>query len=132
MWKKLLWVIALYNLALALYMWVLPVAWYDATPGVSDMGPFNVHFIRDVALTYLVSGLAFVWALRNHNKTAAVFGALWPCLHALFHVWIWFGRGFPFDQIAGVNLVGIQLPAWLAVIVIMKIFSTSQPRGATG
>ncbi|NNC38343.1 MAG: hypothetical protein EX271_01365 [Acidimicrobiales bacterium] len=132
MWKSILYVIAFYNFVLALYMWFAPMAWYEATPGVAAMGPFNLHFIRDVALAYLVSALAIIWGLKKWDKTAAVFGALWPCLHALFHIWIWGARGFPFDQVFAVNVFGIQLPAWLAMGAAFMIFNTSQQRGAGG
>jgi len=121
MWKLILLGIAGYNLLLALFMWFYPQAWYDATPGVAAMGPFNLHFIRDVALAYLVSALAIGWGLRKQDKTALVFGALWPCLHALFHIWIWIMRGFPFDQVAAVNFFGIQLPAWLALLAALRM-----------
>ena len=33
----------------AVFMFVAPQAFYDTTPGVSMMGPFNQHFIRDAA-----------------------------------------------------------------------------------
>jgi len=132
MWRTILGMIALYNLGLALYMWFAPMTWYQGTPGVSDMGPFNLHFVRDVALTYLVSALVFAYALRKNDKTAAVFGALWPCLHAVFHLWIWSMRGFPFDQIFAVNAFGIQLPAWLALLAGLKLFNRSQRPGEGG
>ena len=55
------------------------------------------------------------------TSSIAVFGALWPCLHAVFHIWIWVTmRGMPFDQIAAVNLFGIQMPAWLALMAALK------------
>ena len=60
------------------------------------------------------------WGAGKRNVTAAVFGAAWPCFHALFHIWIWLGRGVPFDEIALVNLVGIQLPAWLALMAALQ------------
>lgn len=125
MFRFLILGIAGYNLLLALYMWFYPQAWYDGTPGVAAMGPFNLHFIRDVALAYFLSSLALVWGLRKQDKTALVFGALWPCLHALFHVWIWLGRGLPFDQVAAVNFFGIQLPAWLALFAALKVFRSN-------
>ena len=121
MWRIILIVLAIFFIGSAAVMWFAPQWWYDATPGVAMMGPFNLHFIRDVALAFLVSGGAMAWGYFKHDKTAMVFGALWPCLHAVFHIWIWVTmRGMPFDQIAAVNLFGIQMPAWLGLVAAFK------------
>lgn len=121
MWRNILIVLAVFFIGSATVMWFAPQWWYGSTPGVAMMGPFNLHFIRDVALAFLVSGGALGWGYFKHDKTAMVFGALWPCLHAVFHIWIWVTmRGMPFDQIAAVNLFGIQMPAWLALIAALK------------
>ena len=106
MWRVILFVIAALNFALAAYMWFAPLAWYDGTPGVAMMGPFNLHFIRDVALAYLTSAAALSWGAWKRDIAAAVFGAAWPCFHALFHVWV--------------NLLGIQIPAWLALAAALN------------
>lgn len=118
--RIILFLIALYYLALAAMMWLAPMSWYESTPGVAMMGPFNLHFIRDVALAYLVSGAALFWGARKSDKTALVFGAAWPALHALFHLYIWVMRGVPFDLIAAVNFGGIQLPAWVALAIALR------------
>lgn len=119
--KLILYVVAGLYLSTAVYMFVAPQAFYDGTPGVAMMGPFNVHFIRDAGLAFLTSGAALVWGGLKNNRPLAIFGAMWPCLHALFHVWIWLARGLPFDQVALVNLVGIQVPAWLALMAAYRI-----------
>lgn len=113
--------ISIYCLALGAYMWLAPQYWYDATPGVAMMGPFNLHFIRDAALAFLSSGAALMWGALKRNRAVAVFGALWIGLHAAFHIWIWTQRGFALDQVAFVNLIGIQLPAWTALLASSRI-----------
>lgn len=110
----------LYGLTAAV-MWVAPQTWYDTTPGVAMMGPFNAHFIRDVALAFLVSAAALLVGARQDNRPLAIFGAAWPCLHAAFHIWIWLGRGVPVDVPAVTNLFGIQLPAWLALFAAFRL-----------
>lgn len=110
----------------ALIMWFAPEFWYETTPGVSMMGPFNLHFIRDIALIYLLASVAFVCALQKNNQTAAYVGAAWPTMHALFHIQIWMARGFPLDEVAAVNLAGIQLPAWGTLYLIHKIFPSKE------
>ena len=128
MWRGILIGVAIYNLGLAGYLWFAPHAWYERTPGVAMMGPFNLHFIRDVALAYLASAAALGWGAWKRDVTAAVFGAAWPCFHALFHIWIWLGRGVPLDEIALVNLMGIQLPAWLALAAALQFQSRRAAR----
>lgn len=118
--RIILLIIAAYYVGLAALMWFLAQTWYDTTPGVAMMGPFNLHFIRDVALIYLVSGAAIGGGVLKGGRSAAFVGASWPALHGLFHLWIWVGRGLPFDLIAAVNLAGIQVPAWLALFLIIR------------
>jgi len=119
--RLILYVVGGLYLATAVYMFVAPQSFYDSTPGVAMMGPFNLHFIRDAGLAFLVSGGAIVWGVIKFDRTAMVFGAVWPCLHAAFHIWIWIGRGIPFDEVAIVNLFGIQLPAWLALMAALRL-----------
>ena len=119
--RILLIIIAAYCLILGFVMWFAPQYWYDATPGVAMMGPFNSHFIRDAGLAFLTSGGALFYGVLKPNRPLAIFGAMWPCLHAAFHIWIWLARGIPFDQVALVNLVGIQLPAWLALMAAIRL-----------
>lgn len=99
----------------ALYMWWATEHWYAAIPGVSQTGPLNHHFARDVSLAFLASGLALVWAGQACDRSAGVFGSAWLVFHAMFHIWIWTHRGTPLDLVALTNLLGIQLPAVLAL-----------------
>ena len=120
MWRPALFIVAALNLGSALSMWFTPHTWYDTVPGVAMMGPFNLHFIRDIALAFGMSAGALAYGAFKWDRTAAICGAAWPCLHALFHIWIWLARGLPLDQIALVNLLGIQLPAWLTLTAALK------------
>lgn len=100
----------------ATYMWAATQHWYEFIPGVAQTGPMNFHFAKDVALAYLTSGAALIWAGINNDKSAGLCGASWLVLHALFHIWIWVHRGTPADLIALVNLIGIQIPAFAGLI----------------
>jgi uncharacterized protein YjeT (DUF2065 family) len=79
-------VAALFN---GLFMLALPEAWYFAVPGVTDTGPFNQHFIRDIGLIYLFIGIAFlVGAARpRHRVLLWAIPTIWLGAHALFHFW---------------------------------------------
>lgn len=107
----------------AAYMWTATQHWYLAVPGVEQTGPMNFHFAKDIALVFLTSGGALIWAGVKHDKSAGVCGASWLVLHALFHVWIWLHRGAPVDLIALTNLIGIQLPALAGLISAVSLNS---------
>lgn len=122
MTKTVLWGCGLYFLGNAVVMWVAPYQWYQAVPGVAATGGFNDHFIRDVAIAFAVSGAALIAGVRVGNQEVALFGAAFPVLHAVFHVWIWaFHRGCATDFVALINLVGIQVPAWAAVAAAARM-----------
>lgn len=105
----------------AAYMWTATQHWYLTVPGVEQTGPMNFHFAKDVALAYLTSGVALIWAGVKHDKSAGVCGASWLVLHALFHVWIWLHRGTPMDLVALTNLIGIQVPAFAGFICAFNL-----------
>ena len=113
--RPLLLFIASLNLMTGVVIFFAPQFFYDTVPGVSMMGPFNLHFIRDAGLAYFGSGLLLGLAWRREEYAFALGGALWPCLHALFHIQIWLARGALVDQVAITNLFGIQLSAWAAL-----------------
>jgi len=58
-----------------LAMLVVPANWYAMVPGVVDTGPFNVHFVRDIGIAYVVAGAALVWFAKA--AYGAVGGAGW-------------------------------------------------------
>jgi hypothetical protein len=99
----------------ALLMLAVPAAWYAAVPGVTQTGPFNPHFVRDIGAAYLVAGAALLWfAASPKAQSAAQAGAAFLTLHALVHLW---------DAAAGrehahqllIDLVTIFVPSALAV-----------------
>ena len=113
--KPLLLAVGVYALGNAGYIWVATGHWYATVPGVAATGPLNIHFARDVGLVFLSSGLALLWAGHRGDRSAALCGASWLGLHALYHIWIWVARGVPADLVALTNLLGIQLPALAAL-----------------
>ena len=71
-----------------LYMVVNPMAWYHAVPGVVETGPANIHFITDIGFAYLTSMALLVAAVLSPRQRGefAIAAALWPALHAGFHI----------------------------------------------
>ncbi|MEQ8745292.1 hypothetical protein [Pyruvatibacter sp.] len=123
--RFLLFVLSAFAVAVSGYIWFLPQVFYDNTPGVAMMGPFSLHFMRDVALAYLAGGLILVWGALRYDRRLALAGGLWFAFHALYHVGIWLHRGLPFDIITASDFAGVIVPAALAVWAATRL--TTQP-----
>lgn len=87
--QLLLLVAALTTLANGAFMLAKPLDWYVFVPTVVTTGPPNQHFIRDIGLAYLGSGLILLYATANPIRRwrAAVVGGLWLTLHGALHVY---------------------------------------------
>jgi hypothetical protein len=72
-----------------LFMLASPERWYFAVPGVTDTGPFNQHFVRDIGLIFLFIGTAFLAGamLPRYRIVLWLAPTLWLWGHALFHFW---------------------------------------------
>ncbi|MGF1457111.1 MAG: hypothetical protein ACFB6R_17250 [Alphaproteobacteria bacterium] len=99
----------------------MPTVFYETVPGLAVMGPFSIHFIRDVGLAFLASGGALLWGGWGRNRTAALCGASWPSLHAVFHLQIWSMRGFPLDTVFAFDLVAVVLPSVAALWAAIRL-----------
>jgi hypothetical protein len=112
--RAMLLILGAFHAGNGLWMLFAPEAWYLAIPGVSTTGPFNHHFVADTALAFIASGVGLILGAtrRPWAATAAIAGAVWPGLHALFHVWIWLSMGVPqtmapfLSEVFGVFAVG--------------------------
>ena len=112
--------LSVYFLLTGVYILTMPELFYRLTPGLDLMGPFNMHFIRDVALTFLVSGGAMLWGSIKRNRVALVCGAAWPFLHGLYHCVIWAHRGFPFDLIWATDVTAVIIPGFAALLLATR------------
>lgn len=81
--------VAVFALANGAFMLADPFGWYQAVPTVKFTGPPNQHFIRDIALAYLASGLVLSFAAVRPSMRwlAAVAGNLWLTAHGILHIW---------------------------------------------
>jgi hypothetical protein len=72
-----------------LFMLIVPTAWYNTVPGVTDTGFFNQHFIRDIGIIQLFLGVAFgIGMFRPERRIGLWAGATaWLAAHAVFHLW---------------------------------------------
>ncbi|MGV1684022.1 hypothetical protein [Sphingopyxis sp. NJF-3] len=87
--QLLLLVAAITCIANGAFMLAKPLDWYVFVPTVVTTGPPNAHFIRDIGLAYLGSGLILLYAAANpiRHWRAAVVGGLWLTLHGLLHIY---------------------------------------------
>jgi hypothetical protein len=111
--KVLAWILAVFYAVNGAVMIADPQWWYGATPGVSGTGPFNPHFVVDVGIAFLGSGLLIGWGASGAGWRLVLAGAAFPVGHALFHI-----VGFLDGHVHGpvwVEALGVVLPAGLAV-----------------
>ncbi len=123
--RGLLGLIAISFVMTGFYIFFAPQHFYALVPGLAAMGPFSVHFIRDVALAYFASGLIIGWGTVTDSRTLTLAGTAWPVFHALFHVQIWGHRGFPFDGIFFFDLGAVMLPALAALALATTLGRSS-------
>lgn len=119
MTKAIFYLLGAYFFFTGIYIFASPQEFYDNTPGLAAMGPFNFHFIRDISFVFLASGGAMIYGARKLLRPLLIFAAAWPCMHAIFHTQIWAHRGFPFDDIWLFDLLAVILPGMLAFAIAL-------------
>lgn len=87
--------------------------WYARVPGAAETGPFNAHFVADIAIAFLAAGLGLgLRAWRPEYWPAALTGAVFLAGHALLHL-LEMANGHHAG--AAMALPAILLPAALAL-----------------
>jgi hypothetical protein len=119
MHRLLAWLFAVGLGVNAAWMIAEPMSWYAEVPGVSETGPYNAHFIRDIGCSYLVVALAFaaLAVARSRATAAALAGAAFLSFHALVHLWdLVAGREHHRHALGDVALIALPavLALWLA------------------
>jgi peptidoglycan/LPS O-acetylase OafA/YrhL len=105
-------ILAVFNVANGFVMLFASSAWWNNVPGVPDTGPFNLHFVQDVGVAFVVAGLALgARAWRPALWPAAVAGAGFLAAHAVIHL-VMIASG---HDHAGADLAAVILPAALAL-----------------
>ncbi len=108
--RFLLLVLGLIHISNGAWMLAAPMSWFESIPGVAETGPLNHHFVTDVGLAFVASGLGFILGSRKGMAAFALAGATWPALHALFHIAEWLENGFPVrPDVAITDVVGVVL-----------------------
>lgn len=98
-------------------LWMLadPAGWYASVAGVSNTGPYNPHFVRDIGCAYLMLGLLTLGAIRWPSAALPLLGAvtLYLTLHALLHVWDIAAARLPLSHLL-IDLPGVFAPPLVA------------------
>jgi hypothetical protein len=66
-----------------------PYGWYQAVPTVKFTGPPNQHFIHDIGIAFIMSGVMIAYAAANPSGRwlAALAGSLFLGAHGALHIW---------------------------------------------
>jgi hypothetical protein len=124
-----------------LFMLVVPSEWYHFVPGVTQTGPFNQHFIRDIGLIQMLLGAAFgVGMIRSAGRLELWAAATsWLIAHAVLHLWeVAVGISSPsaiardFPAVTLPALIGIALTAWAWRSRPSKVRHAEQSAAADG
>jgi len=127
---------ALFSLVNGGFMVWDPNNWYQSLPTVQATGHFNQHFIRDIGLAYLSSGMMLGYAARypSGRWLAALAGVLWLTMHGAFHVWE-LSTGIGAHHVFWMDAPGVLGPpllVWIALGMLMsrqRISPAGIPKG---
>lgn len=116
----LLWLFFLFALGLGGQMLITPMGWYETTPGVSDTGPFNPHFIRDVGIAFIAGAVALGYGLLRPSYRRPLFlvALVFFGGHAIMHA-VEMLHGHAHDGVIG-EMIAIILPALVMIVVLFR------------
>lgn len=106
-------------------MLVAPSTWYRLVPGVTETGPFNQHFVRDIGLIQMLLGAAFAVGILQPSSRLVLWSAAtsWLSAHAVLHLWevavgichpSSIGRDFPAVTLPALVGIAVTTLAWRA------------------
>jgi hypothetical protein len=92
--RTILFILAAWHGANGVVMLVAPEAWYAFVPDVTETGPANLHFIRDIGLAFIAAAAGLVAATRAERPAAALLApAIFLGGHAGLHLVECFAHG---------------------------------------
>jgi hypothetical protein len=105
----------------SVFQLIAPLAWYDAVPGVALTGAYNPHFVRDIAMAYLVVVLGLAWFAWRPRQgwPALVCAAAFLALHAAIHIGDGACGSAPLSDFTR-DVPGVFLPALLAGWIVWR------------
>lgn len=122
MQKLILSILAVWHGFNGLFMLFMPMRWYEGVPGVTHTGPFNGHFIADIAIAFLASAIGLALAVRQPGPIAAallIAPAAFLGGHAVLHAVEFFHGHMIATDILRDTLI-ILVPGLLPALFILK------------
>jgi putative effector of murein hydrolase LrgA (UPF0299 family) len=113
---------AILNFVNGVFMLIAPESWYQTVPGVTDTGPYNPHFVRDIGIAFVASSVGIWMAVGSSwqsRLSGAVVGMLFLAGHALFHVMEMFMHS-PNAAAVIRDLAMIVVPAAIAAVWMIR------------
>ena len=106
-----------------LVMLAAPEPWFARVAAVS--GAFNPHFVRDVGVAYLTSGVAALWAARapQWRGPLAAMAALFQAGHAATHIFDVLRGAFAPSQLLE-DFPVIYLPSAILIWIALRSLRT--------
>ncbi len=117
---------AIVNLLFGLIGILSPEIWYQYTPGASDTGPLNVHFVRDIGIAFVAAGVGLYLGVASTNLkslSGPVVAMVFIGGHAILHTFEMVVHHFDLSVVLR-DVVLIVLPAALAVFWLVKNIRT--------
>ncbi|HSC35121.1 MAG TPA: hypothetical protein VLG45_07590 [Thermodesulfobacteriota bacterium] len=110
-----------------IFMIIAPETWYELIPGVTDTGPFNQHFIRDIGIIQLFLGVAFGVGMIRPELRVGLWAAatLWLIAHAVFHLWE-VAVGICTPSVILRDFPAVSLPAIIGVALTLWAINSSR------
>ncbi len=124
MMKAILLVLAIWHGANGLFMLLMPSLWYETVPGVTHTGPYNGHFIADIAIAFLACSAGLALAAFRSRPMAAAFlvgPAVFLGGHAVLHLTEFFHGHMGATDI-GRDMFTILLPGLLPATLLWRNF----------
>jgi AhpD family alkylhydroperoxidase len=111
----------------ALAMLIAGPLWYANTPGVTETGPYNAHFVADIGVAFAAVTASLLMGLLPlpHARLFVLPGAIFLIGHALVHVAGLLHHGPPPGTLAiATEVIAIYLPAWVAWRIVRPALPT--------
>jgi hypothetical protein len=113
----------------ALLMILTPMQWYAALPSVQATGPANSHFIVDVGVAYLCSGVLLAYGAWSPTIRAGVVmaGVLWLAAHGVVHIVEFLTDEAPANRFL-VDAPAVLGPPFVVITALALLGATHKPR----
>ncbi|PLP59473.1 hypothetical protein CYK37_09110 [Mesorhizobium loti] len=115
--RTLLILIGFYQSANGIFMLAAPTLWYGSIPDVTETGPANLHFIRDIGLAFIAAGFGLFIGAFKHDRRVILIACIFLGGHALLHLAELLHGTSPMDALRDVIL--IALPGLLPLAALI-------------